>query len=313
MNEPRVLFILGKGRSGSTLLDNALNGVEGVFSMGEVWVWGRSAPFEDHVCGCGRRVHQCPLWTAVLSDVRGELPNDPLETLPRIEAEVFRWRSILSIVRRDSEGTIWPALQSWSRFATALYLSVARRTGSTVLIDSSKWPGHPAVWGHVREIEPYGVQLVRDPRAVAHSWRRHKRWNDDGAPMPRFSSVYSALSWNARNALAELARRRLGDRAMLLRYENLATDPERALRDVLRLIGMEKDKLPLVDDRTLQLEPNHTLMGNPGRFRTGEVQVRLDDEWRTASGKVGRVATTLLTLPLLTRYGYPLRGEREWS
>ncbi len=55
MTRPRVLLIVGSGRSGSTLVERALGGVTGVAALGEVvHMWDRSVR-DDELCACGRR------------------------------------------------------------------------------------------------------------------------------------------------------------------------------------------------------------------------------------------------------------------
>ena len=56
----------------------------------------------------------------------------------------------------------------------------------------------------------------------------------------------------------------------------------------------------------MELSPSHGLSGNPGRFRSGSLELRRDDGWiRDMPGK-DKAVVTALTLPLLRRYGYPL-------
>ena len=60
----------------------------------------------------------------------------------------------------------------WHRF---LYSSIMARTGCSVIVDSSKF----ASYGHLLASNPAFdvrvIHLVRDSRAVAHSWQRRKR------------------------------------------------------------------------------------------------------------------------------------------
>jgi hypothetical protein len=56
--------------------------------------------------------------------------------------------------------------------------------------------------------------------------------------------------------------------------------------------------------RWADLSVAHTASGNPMRFATGRIPIRLDDEWRTRMTAAHRGAVTLLTLPLLAHYGY---------
>jgi hypothetical protein len=79
---------------------------------------------------------------------------------------------------------------------------------------------------------------------------------------------------------------------------------------IAALAGEPDAELPFVDDRTVELGTNHTVSGNPGRFRTGPVTLRLDDEWVANQAAGDRWATTALALPMLLRYRYPLRPGR---
>ena len=68
----RVLAIVGSDRSGSTLLDNMLGGVPGAFSAGEIrYMWERGFA-EGRLCGCGRKIVDCDVWSKVIE----RLPPD---------------------------------------------------------------------------------------------------------------------------------------------------------------------------------------------------------------------------------------------
>jgi hypothetical protein len=57
----------------------------------------------------------------------------------------------------------------------------------------------------------------------------------------------------------------------------------------------------------VELGTNHTLAGNPNRFRTGSVRIAEDDEWQSRLARRDRMVMTSATLPMLLRYGYPVR------
>ena len=52
---------------------------------------------------------------------------------------------------------------------------------------------------------------------------------------------------------------------------------------------------------------SHGLSGNPGRFRSGPIELRQDDGWTTEMPTADRAVVTALTLPLLRTYGYHAR------
>lgn len=62
----KVLYMLGLGRSGTTVLDLLLGGIDRFFSVGELQSLWKESIGEGRLCGCGRPVAQCPVWTSVL-------------------------------------------------------------------------------------------------------------------------------------------------------------------------------------------------------------------------------------------------------
>ncbi|HEY3208514.1 MAG TPA: hypothetical protein VGL18_01780, partial [Actinomycetota bacterium] len=83
--------------------------------------------------------------------------------------------------------------------------------------------------------------------------------------------------------------------------------PQDVLKAIADLVGEHLGELPFVADRTVQLGGNHTVSGNPSRFKVGMVELRDDDEWKARQGGLDRIIVTSLALPFLRRYGYPVR------
>lgn len=202
------------------------------------------------------------------------------------------------------------ALRSYASVLGEVYAAVAEVTGARVIVDSSKRPSDGAILRLVPGVSPYYVHLVRDPRAVAHSWRRSKAHLDQSAPaeMRRHNPVGSTTSWTLWNLAIEALRRRHDPSgSMLLRYEDFVIRPRASIEAIVEMIGESASELPFEDETTVRLSGNHTISGNPSRFSTGKVALRSDDEWKRIQSSPDRAIATGLALPLLHRYGYPLR------
>ena len=65
-NPVKVLYIMGAGRSGSTLLDMVLGSHPDVRGAGELTNAARNGWLKNEDCSCGRPVNDCPFWTEVL-------------------------------------------------------------------------------------------------------------------------------------------------------------------------------------------------------------------------------------------------------
>jgi sulfotransferase family protein len=149
---------------------------------------------------------------------------------------------------------------------------------------------------------------VRDPRGVAHSWRRRKPAADryGTLEMERFYAGASAGRWVLEQAAAGALRNANPDRSLLLRYEDLAADPQDAVERILTRVGEDPAGAAFLSDPRVDLRTTHTVSGNPVRLHAGELEIAADEEWRTAMPRMRRWLVTALTLPSLVRYGYPL-------
>ncbi len=201
------------------------------------------------------------------------------------------------------------ALSSYRDVAARVFQAIVDETGARVIVDSSKRPSDGALTTLLPGVEPYFVHLVRDPRAVVHSWRRVKREldSDVAKEMPRQGRIESALGWAELNAFSDLVRRRVGPgRSLLLRYEDFVRQPLATVHAIARLVDEADVEPPFEGDHAVRMSPTHTVSGNPARFSTGVVELRADTEWSTGMPPVDRWLTTTITLPLLLRYGYPI-------
>jgi hypothetical protein len=303
---------MGWGRSGSTIMDNLLGELDGFFSVGELnYLWQRGL-VEGRRCGCGQPARECELWSAVLARGWGGSDRVDARDVVRRQRDHVRVRQTWRLLRMPPGETRNGGLGELVDDTARLYEALGAVTGARVIVDSSKRPSDAAVLRLVPNVTPFFVQLVRDPRAVAYSWQRRKAQPDRHRPadLVQHGPVDSTLSWLGWNLAAESLRRRYdASRSMLLRYEDFVARPRDALCDMARLVGENPRSIPLEGERTARLAPNHTVSGNPSRFRTGTVELREDTEWVARQRGADRLVVTTLALPMLHRYGYRLRPQ----
>jgi len=300
----KVLYIAGWGRSGTTIVDNILGAYDGVFSAGELYyLWARGL-IERRQCGCGETLVACPVWRDVLSIAYRDAPPAPREFYD-LQRRTIRVRG----TRRLSRGNLRPDALRYRDEVARIYAALGTVTGADVIVDSSKTPAGAAVLTQCADVEPYLLHMIRDPRAVAHSWSRPTRQPDLAVPrdMPRHGAATSTTTWVAWNLLVEdLARNGYAGRSHRLRYEDFVADPQACMTDVLELVDVPATGSPFVDRSSVQLAANHTVGGNPGRFRTGTIAITPDNRWHSEQSRGRRTVSTAIALPLLRRYGYPV-------
>ncbi len=305
---PRVLYLGGLGRSGTTVLERVLGELPGTCSVGElVHLWQRGV-LDDETCGCGEPFSRCPFWRAVGDRAFGGWDPALADRMLELRARVDRTRHVPLLALPRLPGRRRAEHAEYVSVFVRLYRAVAEVSGCTVVIDSSKHSSLAFCLRNAPGIDLRVVHVVRDSRGVAYSWTKEVRRPEAGATddlMHRYSPAGSSALWTGHNLFFALLRR-LGTRTRLLRYEDFVAAPGRTVLELAEFAGLPTtDGQSVVsDDSSVVLTPSHTVAGNPVRFRQGPMTLRRDDAWREQLPRRRKLLVGLLTLPLLVRYGY---------
>lgn len=315
-----VVFIAGYGRSGTTLLDSILGQHPGVVSVGELrHIWSRGL-LHNHLCGCGVAFLDCPFWHEVCLDAFGSSFQAEAARLRALQGVVDRMRYVpwmLSVRKPAAYAKRW---QEYTAALTTLYRSILDISGSRLIVDSSKDPSHGFLLRSMPNVRLHVVHMLRDSRGVAYSWSRLRRRPEitrREVMMPRYGPWKSATEWVRYNVSAHVLG--LGRvRYARVKYEDLVRDAKETVRGIASALGIELAVAPAIRKTAVRLERTHTVSGNPSRFRTGDIALRLDAEWVEHMTSRDFLLVSAVTAPLLVGYGYPLlrpatRSVEKWK
>jgi Sulfotransferase family len=304
-----VLYIGGLGRSGSTLVERLTGQLPGACAVGEVvHLWQRGVT-EGERCGCGTAFARCPFWQQAGKTAFGGWDEIDTGRIAALRARVDRNRFIPRLAARPTGAGPGPALAEYTSYYARLYAAVAEVSGAGLVVDSSKHPSLAHCLRRQGGVDLRVLHLVRDSRAVAYSWGRVVRRPDIDREsyMTRYSPAVAAAQWNGQNAAFHLLR---GVPVMRLRYEDVVAAPEAALRRIAEFSGLPaQGSFAFLGAGWAELEPGHSVSGNPMRFATGKIAIRRDERWRAHLPAGQRREVTALTFPLLAAYGY-IGGRR---
>ena len=306
-----ILYLAGASRTGSTIMANLLGQLDGYFAVGELWNLWRRGLLERRRCGCGEVVPECPVWREVLLRVfSAPVPADEahrLDALARHRLKTRRLGTVLAGYGRPPEEDG----DDYRQVLLRLYRAISEVTGCRVIVDSSKGPEYALLLGSLPDVDVSIVNVVRDPRAVAFSAQRTVplREFDGKRLMQQAPAWVSARRWLKAQLVTGTVVRSRQSRFVCVRYEDFSRDPRALMADLVRLMGATSS-LPFLDDHSARLEPTHSVAGNPARFRTGTIPIRVDEEWRTAMPVRDRAVVSALTLPFLLYHGYPVHPGR---
>ncbi len=230
----KIVFIMGPGHCGSTLLDLILGSHSDAFSLGEFHRLRQQLdkpsdrPYA-HICGVCEE--HCPFW------------NDEV-SLPILKLFYSKRTKLHS------------GLGELARYFINPYHFLFKWSGKSIVIDSSKHPGWFSrqlskrhAW---HDIEPYLIYLGRDGRAVVNSYLR--KYPDRG-----IKNVTE--NWMRQiNQMNEFYDGFPEHRKIRMSYENLAANPENTIKATCELLGIE------YEPEMLQYwqHDHHHIFGNGG-------------------------------------------------
>jgi len=308
MSRPlRVAYVGGLGRSGSTLIELCLGGLEAVCAVGELVHLFERGLQEDQLCGCGQAFSACPFWNGVGDVAFGGWERVDVEQVLSLKKGVDRTRYVPELVWPGPRSAVLERARAYSSYYRRIYAAALEISGADVVVDSSKHVSFAACLRLDEDLDLRVVHVVRDSRGVAYSWMKsvlRPEIKDAQVLMPRHSPAKSSAMWMAHNVLYEAVAAR-GTPYLRVRYEDFARDPANTLASIADFLGLPVGPAEaLAPDGRVQLHATHTVAGNPLRFTSAQVEVRADEAWRRELRPLHRRTVSALTAPLRWRYGY---------
>jgi hypothetical protein len=210
----RVLYIMGAGRSGSTMLGVVLGNVPGVFYAGELDAWLRRSGAPNF--GGRERI---AFWERVRRRVRQP------ESLFGDAAWQAMEHSTSVLGRRAAKRRELAA--EYRRIAGELFAAISAESGASWIVDSAHYPRRFAQLRKVPELDLYLIWLVRDPRRVVASFGRR-----DVDQAPKSALAANAYLWLTHALSYVEFLRHPADRRWAVSYDDFLADPAVGLRAI---------------------------------------------------------------------------------
>lgn len=248
----KVLYIVGAGNSGSTLLSMVLGAHKKAISVGELNHIGRYAQSPDMLCSCSQPFSECAFWSKIHKPDLGHLlPKfGYLNTLKR------NWKALK--LNNNDKATI--------KVNEYLYTEISNISKSQIIIDSSKDMRRLCYLTRSEIIEVIPLYLVRDVRAYMDSYTHRKQG----------PSLFGAFRWLRLNMQTILGLQVLGlmKACIKVNFQDFTNTPEKHLKDICKILGIE------YSDEMLEyhLKTNHNLAGTNSATRLKPIAS--DQKWR---------------------------------
>jgi hypothetical protein len=281
------LYVAGASYSGSTLLAFLLNAHPQMMSVSEVCgvIPHANIPedaIESYMCSCGEPLLACPFYVELDQRIRAAGSTFDLRDW-RTHFRIGRNRWVQALATRPLPSLVlqrlrhcvvqaFPGVRARTREVALRNVRFAQAalaiSGMRVFVDAQKDAARVQFLSKIPELDLRVMHLVRDVRGSAASYMKHYPERNDARTATK--------KWMRANQAAARALYCVPpDRRMTMRYDELCTDHQGALRRIAEFAGVSPATIP-ADFRGQE----HHIVGN--QMRTGNSQeIRKDESWKT--------------------------------
>lgn len=300
----KIIYILGGGHSGSTLLDLILGSTPESFSVGELMYVDfykgyktvkRFRLVRGRLCTCGEHFDECEFWSNVKFESTDNVAKH--ETL----GESFR---ILFNIMNPFERWMKARFQlSPNRDVYGRILNQAREFKPRVryIVDSSKDPRRLYELLNDPDIGPEKlaiIHLIRDGRGYVYSYQKPQRL--EGGRELR-STLPCVFEWIVVNIISRRIIRKYKLNAFTLSYDRFAENPDEYLGRLGQYLGFDLETESAL--KAIEETVYHNVHGNPIRRRRIEA-IRRDTAWESFFSPIKKFLLTVVFYPFNRRWVY---------
>lgn len=300
----KVIYIMGAGHIGSTILDIVLGSHPHFESLGEVSKYHRNGwtPDNNRTCSCGASVYECSFWVAVREkwmQLTGQPDPERYVSLQRkFESSGSGWTKLLW--NSISPSADFKQFKDWT---ASFYEAIHQVGGKPVLVDSSLTPRRAFALAKNPGIDLHLIHMVRDGRGVIWSLMKPGKQilTKEYIPAPPIKTTRYWISANLQSLL--VFNQVPEEKRRLVRYEDFVTNPSLTVQKIGEWVG--EDLSAVISDAGLT-NPNpvrHTVGGNRVRMQK-DIRIRADFAWQENLSQKDRQLFWRTAGWLARRFGY---------
>lgn len=278
-NEINLIYLLGAGRSGTTLLATLLNNHKEIDAIGEMHQFFEYID-ENKNCSCGVSISQCKTWN--ISNVFSEVKSE------RTYCEIKeRHANIPNLLFTKKQYLHYNNIQN------ELFKVLSKHRNSNWFLDSSKYIARFLLLNKNNYFNVKGVYLVRDPRGVIFSFKKKVQTSKN--------ALSAILYYNIINLFAEVVYRR-NKNVLKVKYEDLIDNPEETLSIIYTHIFEKEIHLEKIEE---YYNMPHIVGGNRIK-KIKKINLKKDSLWHSNIPRLKQIIYYYLCLPFVLINKYKL-------
>lgn len=292
-NDFKIIYILGAGHSGSSLLDNIIGSSKEVFSVGELFYYdiylnnkkGKKL-IKNKICTCGKKIDDCDFWKNIKKKDLSVNKNEDLISSIKIMINIINLFEKLFCFNMEfpNNYTIYDSIFKEAK---------KKKEDIKYILDSSKDPRRLYELIKDKSIDNQNIQiihLVRDGRAYINSFQDKKRTN---LKLKKKNMLICIFEWILINLISKILIHKYKLKNINISYEKFTKNPIDTIEEINNKfeISVNKNFLNYVNKTTY-----HNINGNVTRFNNLS-KIVLNQKWKKNLNFFKKIISTVMLFP----------------
>ena len=281
--QKKIVYLLGAGRSGTTIMATVLGAHNQILTIGEMHQF-LDYLAEDKDCSCGEGINNCMFWKEILKKI--EINSSELKNWQKHSDTKERHRNILPLLCTQKADDLY--LHIHETIYEKIYNS---STNVEYLLDSSKYIARYLLLKRSENIDLRGIYVVRDVRGVINSFNKKVQTSRSAISTIIYYSLINffgqVICWSDKNVIK-------------IKYEDFVENTDVALAQIYNHLEIKDDKN---DNFKEEYRMPHIIGGNRMKLNK-TIVLKKDESWKEVIPRISQIVYYLLTLPfmLLNKY-----------
>lgn len=164
---PKVIYIMGTARSGSTILSLLLGTDKKVCIAGELTNIDKDGFIANKECSCGRHTEDCNFWGEIKNSLNSGHRNfkDAAKINKAVDWHDGFLKQVFSIIGKKRK-------KNYKENTLKLFSALKKGSECPVIVDSSKYAGRAMAIERFAGVEVWVICLTRSPSGLLHSFQK---------------------------------------------------------------------------------------------------------------------------------------------
>ncbi len=287
MKNLNIIYLMGAGRSGTTILASLLNANNNIVTVGEMH------QFLEHIihnkkCSCGSLLNTCKVWSPITKDYFNQNKEELIKLQKYLEKIESHKRIPISFFKSDKK---------YIKFQEEIFSKIHKKHQSRYYLDSAKYISRALQLKKSNKLKIKIIYVVRDVRGVINSFSKQVQTNKN----PLATIIYYIII----NFFGQLSAWIYKKDVLKIKYEDLIENSSQTIAKISDFL--EEDLSDIIDvvEKEKFIEVPHIIGGN--RLKSEKrIKLRKDLAWKKNLTRAKQIIYYFLSLPFMLLNKYKL-------